>query len=88
VISATPPRRPERPWRATNALVKGRDRLLAPHGAAIIAEGVETADELTVLRQLGIRYGQGYYLGRPAPRSALRALNVGQAVTGLSSRPT
>ena len=34
-------------------------------GAEIIAEGIETAVELEVLRRLGIRYGQGYFLCRP-----------------------
>ena len=36
-------------------------------GAVLIAEGIETAGELNTLRGLGIRFGQGYYLGRPAP---------------------
>jgi PAS domain S-box-containing protein len=35
-------------------------------GATLIAEGVETADELRVLRELGIDNAQGYFLGRPA----------------------
>ncbi len=35
-------------------------------GARIIAEGVETRDEMTVLCDLGIDYAQGYLLGRPA----------------------
>jgi EAL domain-containing protein (putative c-di-GMP-specific phosphodiesterase class I) len=34
-------------------------------GAEIIAEGIETAAELEVLGNLGIRYGQGYLLCRP-----------------------
>jgi EAL domain-containing protein (putative c-di-GMP-specific phosphodiesterase class I) len=34
-------------------------------GSDIVAEGIETADELDVVRTLGIRYGQGYLLGRP-----------------------
>ena len=34
-------------------------------GAKIIAEGIETAGELDMLRGLGIRYGQGYFLCRP-----------------------
>ena len=34
-------------------------------GAEIIAEGIETAGELNVLRKLGIRYGQGFLLCRP-----------------------
>ena len=33
----------------------------------IVAEGIETAGELHSLRQLGVRYGQGFYLARPAP---------------------
>jgi EAL domain-containing protein (putative c-di-GMP-specific phosphodiesterase class I) len=35
-------------------------------GAVVLAEGVETLSELEVLRSLGIPWGQGYYLGRPA----------------------
>lgn len=37
----------------------------ADTGAEIIAEGIETEAELEVVHQLGIRYGQGYLLGRP-----------------------
>jgi EAL domain-containing protein (putative c-di-GMP-specific phosphodiesterase class I) len=33
----------------------------------IVAEGIETAGELRALRELGVRYGQGFYLARPAP---------------------
>lgn len=33
----------------------------------VVAEGIETLDELETLRSLGIGFGQGYYLGRPAP---------------------
>ena len=35
-------------------------------GVTCIAEGIETADELATLSQLGIRLCQGYYLARPA----------------------
>ena len=35
--------------------------------AHVVAEGVETASELDTLRALGIRFGQGFHLGRPAP---------------------
>lgn len=34
-------------------------------GAAVVGEGVERAEELDVLRGLGVQYGQGYHLGRP-----------------------
>jgi EAL domain-containing protein (putative c-di-GMP-specific phosphodiesterase class I) len=36
-------------------------------GAVIVAEGVETEAEIATLRRLGVAYGQGYCLGRPAP---------------------
>ncbi len=32
----------------------------------LVAEGIETADELAALKALGVQYGQGYHLGRPA----------------------
>ena len=35
-------------------------------GCAIVAEGIETAGELEVVRSLGIEYGQGYFWGKPA----------------------
>jgi EAL domain-containing protein (putative c-di-GMP-specific phosphodiesterase class I) len=43
----------------------------AETGAQIIAEGVETEDELDILRRLGVHHAQGYHFGRPAPLEAL-----------------
>lgn len=34
-------------------------------GARIIAEGIESQDELMAVRDLGIAYGQGYHIARP-----------------------
>jgi EAL domain-containing protein (putative c-di-GMP-specific phosphodiesterase class I) len=34
--------------------------------AGIVAEGIETVDELTCVRDLGVQYAQGYLLARPA----------------------
>jgi EAL domain-containing protein (putative c-di-GMP-specific phosphodiesterase class I) len=42
----------------------------------VIAEGVETEEEHRALRALGVRLGQGYFLGRPAPLDALDALQA------------
>ncbi|WNV75386.1 EAL domain-containing protein [Geodermatophilus sp. DSM 44513] len=33
----------------------------------LVAEGIESGAELAALEALGVRYGQGYHLGRPAP---------------------
>lgn len=41
----------------------------------VIAEGVETAEEMQTLRELGVRYFQGYYFGHPA-FEALPAWNL------------
>jgi PAS domain S-box-containing protein len=36
-------------------------------GVRVIAEGIEKVRELDALTAIGIRYGQGRYIGRPAP---------------------
>jgi EAL domain-containing protein (putative c-di-GMP-specific phosphodiesterase class I) len=36
-------------------------------GAQIIAEGIETSEELATLHAIGVPLGQGYLFGRPAP---------------------
>lgn len=39
-------------------------------GAAIIAEGIENERQMQMLLELGVEFGQGYYLGRPQPIEA------------------
>ena len=34
--------------------------------AEVIAEGIETEEDLDRLKELGVKYGQGYFLGMPA----------------------
>jgi EAL domain-containing protein (putative c-di-GMP-specific phosphodiesterase class I) len=36
-------------------------------GAAVVAEGIEVEAEVETLLELGVDYGQGYYLARPDP---------------------
>jgi EAL domain-containing protein (putative c-di-GMP-specific phosphodiesterase class I) len=40
-------------------------------GARVVAEGVETAEDATALRALGVDHGQGWHFGRPGPPEAL-----------------
>ena len=46
-------------------IVKGIHSVGHSIGAKVIAEGIETPEELKTLREIGIDYGQGYLLGRP-----------------------
>ena len=40
----------------------------------VVAEGIETAEALAQLKTVGCDFGQGYFLGRPAPPSTLNAV--------------
>lgn len=46
--------------------IQALQQIAAIFDTDLIAEGIETQDDLRVLRDIGIRYGQGYLLGRPA----------------------
>ena len=47
----------------TSALVSFGEEM----GIAIVAEGIETREELETLVTLGVPFGQGFYLAEPAP---------------------
>ena len=49
------------------AIVKTIIVLAHQLGRQVIAEGVETAEQLTILRALGCEYGQGYWFAKPLP---------------------
>jgi EAL domain-containing protein (putative c-di-GMP-specific phosphodiesterase class I) len=53
------------------AMAESMQSFAAKTGGAVVAEGVETQEEFEALRALGIRYAQGYFLGRPAVAPAL-----------------
>jgi EAL domain-containing protein (putative c-di-GMP-specific phosphodiesterase class I) len=49
------------------ALVSGLTYFASETGCELIAEGIETQEELAALRNLGVGLGQGYLLGHPKP---------------------
>ncbi len=49
-------------------------------GSELVAEGVETAEDLRVLRDLAITYGQGYLLGMPDRMAAANVQPAAQQV--------
>lgn len=51
--------------RRLQRLVSSIVRLCADLGARVVAEGIETEDELSAVRDTGADFGQGYFIARP-----------------------
>ena len=51
--------------RRKRAVVSAITTLARDLGAGVIAEGIENEEELSVLVDLGVPFGQGYHFGRP-----------------------
>ncbi len=52
---------------ARQAMVAGMAHFAGKSGCELIAEGIETPEELAELIRLGVSLGQGYLFGRPGP---------------------
>lgn len=55
-------------------------QLAETFGAQLVAEGIENAEELRVLRDLGVAYGQGWFLGRPSREGQREILTAARDV--------
>ena len=60
----------------SHGVLRALQELAARWSAAIVAEGVETSEQLAVIRKLGITSGQGYLLGRPGTERRAEALDL------------
>ena len=59
------------------ALVEAMLAFCSRVGAVVVAEGIEEPGELATLLELGVHYGQGWYLARPAaPQVVLPVVNA------------
>jgi len=60
--------------RASLAIVRAVTVLAHDLGVEIVAEGVETADQVTRLRELNVEFGQGFYFAPPLSSEAFADL--------------
>jgi EAL domain-containing protein (putative c-di-GMP-specific phosphodiesterase class I) len=58
------------------ALVRSLVRFAADVGAALVAEGIETPEDLLTLTDASVEYGQGYLFARPAPAEQVLQLSA------------
>ena len=56
------------------AIVSGTVGLAHALGVIAVAEGVETADQYAMLKELGCDLAQGYYFAKPLPSEAMEKL--------------
>lgn len=56
---------------ARQAMAKAIVHYAAAIGSAVIAEGIESREEMDMLTQLGVTYGQGYFFAAPMPFMAV-----------------
>jgi diguanylate cyclase (GGDEF)-like protein len=64
--------------------VRSLQQIAVNSGAKLIAEGIETRAEFAVMRELGISFGQGYFIARPsstAPGISIEALDALKTVS-------
>ena len=66
---------------AEEAVVRSIVLLGSSLGKAVVAEGIETEEQLQRLRRMGCRYGQGYLLGRPTTPQQVSAMLAGDPAT-------
>jgi diguanylate cyclase (GGDEF)-like protein len=64
---------------AARTLVKAIVDLAAGLGLSTVAEGVETAEQVELLRELGCERAQGFYFARPVPEPEAARLIAGSA---------
>lgn len=58
------------PTQREAAILSGVQSIAAAIGAEVVLEGVERQSQVTVARQCGVRFAQGYLLGMPQPLTA------------------
>jgi diguanylate cyclase (GGDEF)-like protein len=63
------------------AVLRGLREMARRSGATVVAEGVETPEQLVALQRLGIPAAQGYLLGRPGERPVAAPIDLALIVS-------
>ena len=61
-----------------SSLTKGLISLAHTLGMKVVVEGVETKQQLELIREMGCDIAQGYLLGRPAPALMVERLGLAE----------
>ncbi|CUX58836.1 putative bifunctional diguanylate cyclase/phosphodiesterase [Agrobacterium genomosp. 13] len=69
------------------AMLQDMIRLIRNRGHKILIEGVETEEQLRLIRQMEIDYAQGYYLGRPVVAERLSLATAPYSRPNMMLRP-
>jgi diguanylate cyclase (GGDEF)-like protein len=64
----------------SHAVLRALQELAVQWDTSIVAEGVETAQQLAVIRNLGISAAQGYLLGRPTKVRSAAQLDIDELI--------
>jgi len=67
-------------------IVKGVVKFADQTDISIIGEGIESAADLDAMQSVGVRYFQGYHLGRPADANEVEQRILDAVVPGVASR--
>ena len=68
------------PSRSARALAAALTGFAIETGTTVLAEGIETQDQLELLTALGVSLGQGFLLGRPGPPPSPSGAGGGRAL--------
>lgn len=69
------------------SLVKAMTEVAHSLGKQVVAEFVESAEILEILRALGVDYAQGYHIGRPGPAPLMPWVAMTRPMQKTSTRP-
>ena len=72
----------------SHAILRALQGLAAQWGASVVAEGIETSEQLSVVRGLGIVAGQGYLLGRPAKGPTAEVIDLDSLMPAVDPYPS